>query len=180
MRRPNLRIHRSRRPLGIAIAAVAVMGISAFVSAPKLLLWNASASVPVGLYAVLPKAPVQVGDLAVSALPPDIRDLASERNYLPTDVLLIKPVGAVAGMTVCRSAAQTSVNGKPAGDAKPVDRMRRPMPVWSGCHHLTRREIFLMNATVPDSFDGRYFGPTSVRLIRGRAIPLLTFHASQP
>ena len=35
-------------------------------------------------------------------------------------------------------------------------------------------EIFLMNPTVPDSLDGRYFGPLPVTSIVARAVPLWT------
>ncbi len=31
-----------------------------------------------------------------------------------------------------------------------------------------------MNATVPDSLDGRYFGPLAVSTVLGRATPILT------
>ena len=33
------------------------------------------------------------------------------------------------------------------------------MPVWQGCRRIGDDELFLMNFDVPDSVDGRYFGP---------------------
>ncbi|MBY0565718.1 MAG: S26 family signal peptidase [Hyphomonadaceae bacterium] len=39
------------------------------------------------------------------------------------------------------------------------------LPTWTGCRTL-RDEVFLLGDT-PDSFDGRYWGPTSVELIEG-------------
>ena len=35
-------------------------------------------------------------------------------------------------------------------------------------------EVFLMNPTVPDSLDGRYFGPLPVASIVARAVPFWT------
>jgi hypothetical protein len=49
------------------------------------------------------------------------------------------------------------------------------LPVWQGCRRVQAGDIFLMNPDVPNSFDGRYFGPISVRSILGCAIPMWTF-----
>ena len=48
------------------------------------------------------------------------------------------------------------------------------MPAWDGCRLLSGDEILLLNADVPDSFDGRYFGPTRFDQVIGRLIPLWT------
>ena len=175
MTTPSQTLKYATRPLVIALISVAAIGAPAFIALPKLIIWNASASVPIGLYAVLPHAHLRVGDLAVSTLPADIRALAARRQYLPVDVPLIKPVSAVAGTTICRNSGQITIAGAPKAEAKSVDAMHRSMPVWSGCQRLTSDQIFLMNPAVIDSFDGRYFGPTPINLVRGRAYPLLTF-----
>jgi type IV secretory pathway protease TraF len=46
------------------------------------------------------------------------------------------------------------------------------LPVWQGCHTVQSDEVFLMNVGVPDSFDGRYFGPVPDSTIIGGATPL--------
>lgn len=167
---------RERRTLAaICVVAMTTMGVGIVCHGPTLVLWNASASVPEGLYFVQPNAPLHVGDLAVSTLPADARVLAAERQYLPSNVLLIKPVAATSGSKICRRGRTVSVDGNHVGDARPFDRLHRTMPDWQGCHELAASEIFLMNPAVPDSFDGRYFGPTSLGLAQGRAFPLLTF-----
>jgi type IV secretory pathway protease TraF len=146
----------------ISLAATTAICAPLVVRSPTFILWNASASVPEGLYIVQPNASLHVGDLAVSRLPTGARRLAADRLYLPPDVLLIKPVAATNGSEVCRRGL-------------PSDRLHRLMPAWQGCHVLAPSEIFLMNPAVPDSFDGRYFGPTPLGLAKGRAFPLLTF-----
>jgi conjugative transfer signal peptidase TraF len=159
----------------ISLAATTAICAPLVVRSPTFILWNASASVPEGLYIVQPNASLHVGDLAVSRLPTGARRLAADRLYLPPDVLLIKPVAATNGSEVCRRGLAILVDGMHLGNALPSDRLHRLMPAWQGCHVLAPSEIFLMNPAVPDSFDGRYFGPTPLGLAKGRAFPLLTF-----
>jgi type IV secretory pathway protease TraF len=52
------------------------------------------------------------------------------------------------------------------------DSAHRSLPVWQGCKRLSADQVFLLNATVPDSFDGRYFGVLSASTIAARAEPL--------
>jgi type IV secretory pathway protease TraF len=55
-----------------------------------------------------------------------------------------------------------------------VDRKGRPLPAWTGCRTVFGDQVFLLNDSAPDSFDGRYFGPTDRRGIVGRLVPLWT------
>jgi type IV secretory pathway protease TraF len=48
------------------------------------------------------------------------------------------------------------------------------LPVWRGCRRIAAGEVFLMNGNVPDSLDGRYFGPLAVSAVIGRARPVWT------
>jgi type IV secretory pathway protease TraF len=54
------------------------------------------------------------------------------------------------------------------------DRSGRPLPDWQGCRVIATGDVFLMNWDVPDSLDGRYFGPIPVSSVIGRAVPLWT------
>jgi conjugative transfer signal peptidase TraF len=176
MKMPNHSRKDAKRSLAIALIAITAIAVPAFMTLPKLLIWNASASVPIGLYAVLPNARLRVGNLAVSSVPTEMQALAATRRYLPANVPLIKPVSAIAGTTVCRNAAQITIAGVLSAEAKSFDAIHRPMPLWRGCRRIASDEIFLMNPAVGDSFDGRYFGPTPISLVRGRAYPLLILH----
>ena len=91
-------------------------------------------------------------------------------GYLPHGVPLIKRVVALAGQTVCREKLVISVEYEKMGMAKARDSMGRPLPEWQGCRAI-KGEIFLMNASAPDSLDGRYFGPLPLSSIIGIAIP---------
>src|SRR3546814_1519836 len=65
------------------------------------LVWNASASAPIGLYSVSPGVPADPGDMVIARVPQLWRDLAARRHYLPANVPLVKRVAAAAGDDVC-------------------------------------------------------------------------------
>ena len=96
----------------------------------------------------------------------------SIRGYLPEGVPLLKHVAAKAGQRVCRIGAVVSVDARPVATARARDGKGRPLPIWRGCRTLKPGEIFLLNPSVPDSLDGRYFGPLPTSAVIGRATPL--------
>ncbi len=147
---------------------------TAFLRPSPRLAWNASASAPIGLYAIHRAPTVHVGDLVVIAPPAALAGWLSRRHYLPERVLLVKHVAAVAGQRVCRTGAVITIDGRTVGRALGRDRRGCPLPAWSGCRLLKPGELFVMNPTVPDSLDGRYFGPLPVSTVLGRATPILT------
>lgn len=136
------------------------------------LLWNASASVPVGLYRLEPVDQLAVGDLVAVHPPAALSDFLDARGYLPRGVPLLKHVMALEGALVCRSGDRISINHRHLGRAHAQDRNGRDLPVWQGCHRLAAGEVFLMNPDAPDSLDGRYFGTLLRTAITARLTPL--------
>lgn len=161
------RRRRIRRGTTTAALCAVLLGSAALRPAP-LLVWNASASAPIGLYAITPAASPAPGDMALAWPPADARRLAARRHYLPATVPLVKRVAAAAGDEVCARQATVFINGSPAAARRARDGQRRPMPGWTGCVRLRGRQLFLL-ADDPASFDGRYFGVTEARDILGRA-----------
>lgn len=157
----------SSRLLTSMIVAVLLVAVPAFGTPTPRLVWNASTSVPTGLYGVVQGSP-RIGDVALAALPSAIALLAARRAYLPQKAFLLKPVIAMAGDRVCRLGAHIFVRGKLAALARLSDKAGRPLPVWSGCRRLVVGEVFLL-ADHPGSFDSRYFGPLDHQHIKGRA-----------
>jgi conjugative transfer signal peptidase TraF len=141
--------------------------------APRL-LWNGSASVPIGLYSLESFDQLAVTNLVVALPPNSLAAFLAERGYVPLGVPLIKRILALRGQSVCRNELVVSVDGIGMGMALARDRQGRPMPVWQGCRAIAQDEVFLMNWDEPASFDGRYFGPIPFRAIIGRAKPLWT------
>jgi conjugative transfer signal peptidase TraF len=144
--------------------------IASFVPVPVKLVWNASASAPIGLYEIEPAHHPAVTDLLAVRPPKPLADFMVERGYIGQGVPLMKRVMALPGQEVCRTGLHISVDGVPLGDALDRDRKGRPLPVWQGCRRIERGDLFLMNPDVRDSLDGRYFGPIPARGVIGRAI----------
>jgi conjugative transfer signal peptidase TraF len=146
---------------------------SLFHHAPRL-MWNGSASVPIGLYALHYPSLAQVGDLVAERPPAALALYMAERRYLPLNVPMLKFVGAISGQTVCRNGATITIDGLAVATALASDHANRPLPVWRSCHRLKADEIFLLNPARADSFDGRYFGVVPLAGVTARAEPLWT------
>jgi conjugative transfer signal peptidase TraF len=161
--------------LTVMSIAIVAQGFSMGTKPAPRLLWNASASVPIGLYNVEPVDQLAVADLVVAMPPNSLATFLAQRDYVPLKVPLIKRILALPGQSVCRNDLAISVDGIEIGMALARDRQGRPLPVWQGCRAIAQDELFLMNWDEPASFDGRYFGPIPLRAIMGRAKPLWTF-----
>ena len=154
--------------LAAALPAIALGATMGWRPRP-LLVWNASASSPTGLYRVSAAGAPRRGTMVVAWLPDRIRRLAAERHYLPANVPLVKRVGASAGDRVCADGDRIFINGRLAARRRPTDLSGRPMPWWEGCSRLGRGEIFLLSRRGPASFDSRYFGIIGAGLVVGEA-----------
>ncbi|OJY69953.1 MAG: conjugal transfer protein [Sphingobium sp. 66-54] len=161
-----------------SIFVMAVVAIAVVDPLPRV-IWNASASAPIGLYRIHPDRDPAIGAL-VAIMPPERwSHWMAGRGYLPEGVPLLKHVGAKAGQRVCRIGGMVSVDARRVAIARARDGQGRPLPVWQGCRTLRAGEIFLLNPSVPDSLDGRYFGPLPASAVIGRATPLHLRAASQ-
>ncbi len=152
------------------VISVLALAVPSFVSLPKKLIYNASASAPIGFYWI-DQEPILRGDYVLVSVPERVRDLVEERQYLPPDVPLVKRVVGVEGDRICRENRLIMINGSVESVALRRDSEGRKLPIWSGCKTLGRNDIFLLQDH-PLSFDGRYFGPVDRRLIIGRATKL--------
>lgn len=165
----------SRRAyVATAIVVSLSLAVMDVVKVTPRLLWNASASVPVGLYALRPTGRLATGDLVAASPPKPLAWFLATRHYLPLDTPLMKRVMGLPGQRVCRIGHTVTVDAVPLGDALDRDGHGRPLPVWRGCRRIAAGEVFLMNPAVPDSLDGRYFGTLPAATVIGMATPLCT------
>jgi conjugative transfer signal peptidase TraF len=153
-----------------ALAATAAI----FINPQKKLIWNASASAPIGLYRIERALHVDVTDLVVLMPPDDVARFMDERRYLPKGLPLLKRVLALSGTKVCRQGNAITAYDMVHGAALERDTRGRPLPVWQGCITIGKDQAFFMNWDSPDSFDSRYFGALPLTFVVGRAIPLWT------
>ena len=159
----------------LTMLAAATVALSAIGAQPATkYIWNASESVPAGLYLVRPTARPAVTQLVVVEPPEPLATFLAEGGYLPRGIPLLKRVLALHGQTVCRDQLTITVDKIWVGEARERDRRGRPLPIWQGCHVIADGEVFLMNWQSADSLDGRYFGALPTSAIIGWAEPLWT------
>lgn len=172
-----LRSARRRRRKLIRRAAVVGLGcgcvLSTLIAPPRpQLVWNASASAPIGLYRVTPGAPLDRGDMVIARTPLSVRALAANRHYIPANVPLVKRVAGMPGDRVCAIGTTVTLNGRVLATRRASDHLGRPLPWWNGCRTLRDGALLLLMAGTPDSFDGRYFGSTETSDVVGKATAL--------
>ena len=148
------------------LMAILLVSVIALKPMPRL-MWNASESVPIGLYWIEYRQP-NLGEIAVLKPPEWVQLIADERNYLPNFAWLLKPVIATRGAVVCRFGRFVFVDGKLVARAHYRDKVGRKLPIWRGCKALRSDHVFLLSKH-SDSFDSRYFGPVDTALIIGTA-----------
>jgi conjugative transfer signal peptidase TraF len=165
---------RRARWIMTTLVATLSAGLASLIHPAPKWIWNASASVPIGLYAVHPAGALHVGELLVVAPPEPLAAFLAERGYLPKGVPLLKHVLALPGHQVCRTARAIAVDDVAVGEAQDRDRKGRSLPVWRGCRVVAAGEVFLLNRRSADSLDGRYFGALPDTTIIGRADPIWT------
>lgn len=166
-------MNRSGYLMATCLAAIGA-ATSATIPVPTKLIWNATASAPVGLYTVEPADAIEVPEL-VAVLPPEpLARFMVARGYVGRGVPLLKRVLGVPGQRICRTGRTITVDAIEMGEALERDRMGRDLPAWQGCRMIAQGQLFLMNWEIRDSLDGRYFGALRASAVIGRAIPLYT------
>lgn len=153
------------KSLFAAVTACAALIVAPFARSNPIVLWNASPSVPIGLYVIERRSP-GYGEVAVLKPPEWASTIADQRRYLPTTALLLKPVAAGGGDIVCRFGGHVFVNGELRAKALALDKMKRPLPSWRGCSKLSSGQIFVLSKR-KGSFDSRYFRIVEKRQVLG-------------
>jgi conjugative transfer signal peptidase TraF len=160
-----------RHAILFGIVGLAILGASVRTGAPPKLIWNASASAPLGLYELRAERPGR-DDFVLARPPSAARELAAKRGYLPASVPMVKRIAAANGDHVCALGNAITINGIRVALRLVRDHRLRPLPAWSGCRDLGSSDVFLLMENVPDSFDGRYFGITQRTSVIGKLVPL--------
>ena len=160
--------------MAIGSAAVGAIALAAVWKPAPLLIWNASASVPIGLYAVRDAGRLTTGELVIALPPERLAEFLANGHYLPKGVPLIKHVAALPGGVVCRIGSTISVDGVVRARARKRDHTGHVLPSWCGCRTIRDHQVFLLNASEPASLDGRYFGALPSSSVVGRAVPIWT------
>lgn len=131
------------------------------------LIYNKSASAPIGWYRLYPEGAITRGAKVAAFAPAQARKLGAERGYLPEHVPLIKSVWAMGGDRICSVNGLITAPNRPDVHAAVQDGLGRGMPQIKGCFILQADEVFLISTDVQTSWDSRYFGAVSTSQILG-------------
>jgi conjugative transfer signal peptidase TraF len=164
------------RRLCIILAACGAVALALSSGGPvsPLYIWNASDSVPTGLYRLQEVERLEITELVAVQPPEPLAGFLDLNGYLPSGHPMLKRILALPGQVVCRTELTIFIDGLKAGEARQRDGRGRPLPVWQGCHVIAEDEVFLMNWQSAGSFDGRYFGPIPRSAVIGQALPVWT------
>ena len=155
--------------LGTVVPVLALTIVSV-VPIPVRLIYNGSASAPIGFYWIDQQL-INRDEYVLAQVPVRVRNLVENRHYLPPNIPLIKRVVGVESDTICRRDLEITLDGVIIALARKRDQIGRPLPDWQGCITLKPNEFFLLQDH-PESFDSRYFGPVNRSLVVGKATKL--------
>ncbi len=153
---------------GIISLAVIGTAVETFFPPRPVVLYNPSASAPIGWYRLRDKISLKNGEQIAVYAPEWARRLADKRGYLPYDYPLIKTIWAISGEQVCYHENRVIVPNRPDISRQKQDSLGRDMPVRSGCIILKSGEYLAISPDVQAGFDSRYFGPVGLENILGR------------
>jgi conjugative transfer signal peptidase TraF len=166
------------RTIGIiALSTVALV----YVSQAAGFYPNLSSSAPIGIWSKRPIPEKLHRGMMIWICPPStvpvVKRLA-DAGALPYGAcpesnvaLLLKPVAAVPGDTVQIShGSPVKVNGKPLDNTISSE----TLPAWPDGEYIVQPgEVWVFSSYNEKSFDSRYYGPVSMNLVKGEAVPLL-------
>jgi conjugative transfer signal peptidase TraF len=165
----------------VAFGAIAALTVVASLASVFGIRINTSYSLPMGLY-------LRTSDPRASLIEfcPEGHHAveSSERGYRTSGfcpdgaVPLLKPVVAKPGDTVEMSVGGIAVNGQLLPQTAPIakDRLGRRLQAWpNGRYSVAEGTVWAASSYNRGSYDSRYMGPISTRLIRCRLKPLWTF-----
>ena len=162
---------KTTAPLYIAAASILILvtlRILAGLYLPRLVI-NLSASMPRGVYRIVPFTTPERGMLIAFNVPEATLHELGQRTWLKKDAPLIKPIAGLPGDSVCISDTDVQINGKAVGPVFAADFQGRPLPRLRGCFTVQVGYVFPLSTYAERSFDGRYLGPTLLNLTTGQA-----------
>lgn len=176
IRRLVERMKTRKRRIGIVCAGWALLAMPfAFRDVmPQIFVKNMTASMPVGLYLILPDTEFKNGDIVSFVPPKEAAALALERGWLEEKANFLKTVGALPGDSYTVTDKAIYINGAYIGPIYSADSKARPMPKLRGTYVVQDGHFLPVAACQPRSFDGRYFGEVPLSAVRCRVYPLLT------
>lgn len=136
---------------------------------------NRTESLPFGLYRVSTTEDFSKGVTVMVQVPEKLKSFAKKRAWLREFDTILKPVAATEGDRVCIGDNKVTINDEALAPVYTHDREGLSLPVIRGCFTVSKDSFFLLSTSIDHSFDGRYFGETSTKDVKGVIKPILTF-----
>ncbi|TDH61238.1 conjugative transfer signal peptidase TraF [Dankookia rubra] len=164
------------------LAALSLVAVVAAAPCVAGLRWNASPSMPIGVWQfVLLQGDLGRGQVVGLCLPAEWARLALSRAYTDGGGCqeghepLLKPIAAVPGDVVDVSPDGVRVNGVlTVPPALPEDAAGRPLTAMPQGRYLVQPgSVWVLSDHNPRSLDSRYFGPVPVSGLIAAARPVL-------
>jgi type IV secretory pathway protease TraF len=161
---PRFGRRRSRNRLIMPVGATGILALGApEVTHPiPRLVYNASASAPLGFYSVTRHGAISRGDLVLARLPDAARRLAADPRLSAARCAGRKARSGILGDIVCVDSGIVLIDNRVAARTLLMDREGRSLPAWHGWRPLTEGEIFLLNESAVASFEAGISGPSAV------------------
>lgn len=158
-------------PLFFALILIFIIAIFVFVL-KKLsygISYQKSASMPKGIYLMLPAKEINRGDLVIFYPPKKAADFAHKNHWLPDSNILLKQVFGIPNDFVCNYHQVIEINGKILGKVYDFYAPGKKMPHRQFCAKLKDEQYLLLSTYIDRSYDGRYFGPVLRQQIIAKA-----------
>ncbi len=162
------------RYLLITMTLVMILCAGLFIKIPVKIIYNPTGSAPKGYYLIV-NSKIRKGDYVFADIPVQAKKMVAKRHYLPIDIPILKPVAAKLGDHICIRKGHVFINEMPVADLLERDSRGRILVPWIGCRSLFKNEYFLLSTYTTHSFDSRYFGPVTRKMIIGKAVPIWIF-----
>ena len=148
------------------ILAGVLAGTGLVVLQPQdLVLYNPSPSIALGFY-IRADQPVERGVVVTIPVHASRLGYVRDGHVKAAGDRFLKRVAAVEGDRVCSDRGLITINDAKAAKVLETDPAGIALPSWSGCVTLKGTEVFLLGDH-ESSFDGRYWGVTSITDIEG-------------
>jgi len=149
-------LHASLVLAGLVLAALGVAARTQL----DLILYNPTKSLEPGFY-IRSDQPVERGAVVTIPVHASRLDYVREGHVRAAGDRFLKRVAAMVGDRVCSMNGTITIKDAEAAKVFEADSAGKALPSWSGCVTLKAREVFLLGDHEM-SFDGRYWGVTSV------------------
>jgi len=155
--------------LFIALLAVTIMSVKRL---GYTVTYQATNSMPRGLYLIMPVKSIARGDIVVFYPPITIRDFLKQQHWLPYSGMIMKYALGLPGDYVCRRKDELWINKRKVAHIYYKTSSNLALPQQKFCGKLAENQYFLISLFVPNSFDSRYFGAIERKYISGKAISI--------